>query len=201
MRQLAEQALRELTRQAPDFKLHSIDLVERPTGRVVIAVVTGDRQPFPSGVQQVEQWLQDRLGDPNVRLIVRLIQTEDFSKKGKRLVADEAYFRVMSEEEAQWQARLEQHAKRALEQLPHVSVVSLHAVKHPESWHVRAEVVGPQAPSPADIDTVQQTLQGVMEQPVEVVVWARSDVVVTNQRYLSHEAYTEAAIRHGQATK
>ena len=60
-------------------------------------------------------------------------------------------------------------------------------------WAVRAEVVGPRVPSPAEVRTLETTLQKLAGQPVTVSLWVRTEVVVTGQRYSSVKEQAEAA--------
>jgi hypothetical protein len=72
-------------------------------------------------------------------------------------------------------------------------VINLDAAKSEAGWAVRAEVVGPRVPSPAEVRTLETTLQKLAGQPVTVSLWARTEVVVTGQHYTSVKEYAEAA--------
>jgi hypothetical protein len=72
-------------------------------------------------------------------------------------------------------------------------VINIDAAKSETGWAVRAEVVGPLVPSPAEVRAIEKTLQKLAGQPVMVSLWARTEVVVTGQRYTSVKEYAEAA--------
>ena len=74
-------------------------------------------------------------------------------------------------------------------------MINVGAAKSEAGWGVRAEVVGPRVPSPAEVHTLETALQKLTEQPVTVSLWARTEVVVSGQRYTSVKDYAETVSR------
>jgi len=190
--QTAEQVIREVMINFPEVTLNDIELVTLPTGPVIVVSVQMPRMPLPVGIQRLEKLLQDRVGDPRTRLIIRVINSVDISSKG-RILLGQAHFGEQSTEEAALQEALEQAVQAGIEQIPNLFVNNIDAAKSETGWVVRAEVVGPRVPSPAEVHTLETALQKLAGQPVLVSLWARTEVVVTGQRYSSVKEQAEAA--------
>ncbi len=69
--QLAEQALREALEDRPAFSLRDFDLLQLAQGPLVIATIRSPRQISPGEVAQYEHKIQQRLQDPELRLLIR----------------------------------------------------------------------------------------------------------------------------------
>ena len=102
---------------------------------------------------------------------------------------------MKTEEQAALRETIEQAAQAGIEQIPNLFVINIDAAKSEAGWGVRAEVVGPRVPSPAEVRTLETALQKLAGQPVLVSLWARTEVVVTGQRYTSVKEQAEAASR------
>jgi uncharacterized hydrophobic protein (TIGR00271 family) len=197
--QTAEQVIREILINFPQVTLHDIELVTLPTGPVLVVSVQMPRAPLPVGIQRLEKMMQERVGDPRTRLVVRVINSVDISSKG-RILLGQAHFGTQSAEEVALQETLEQAAQAGIEQIPNLFVINLDAAKSEVGWAVRAEVVGPRVPSPTEVRTLETTLQKLAGQPVTVSVWARTEVVVTGQRYTSVKEYAETTANKNTQT-
>jgi uncharacterized hydrophobic protein (TIGR00271 family) len=192
--QTAEQVIREILINFPEITLNDIELVPLSTGPVLVVSVQMPRTPLPVSIQWLEKLLQERVGDPRTRLIIRVINSVDISSKG-RILLGQAHFGEQSAEEAALREALEQAAQAGIEQIPNLFVINIDAAKSEAGWAVRAEVVGPRVPSPAEVRTLETALQKLAGQPVTVSLWARTEVVVTGQRYSSVKEQAEAASR------
>jgi uncharacterized hydrophobic protein (TIGR00271 family) len=190
--QAAEQVIREILINFPEVTLNDVELVTLPTGPVLVVSVQMPRTPLPVSIQRLEKLLQERVGDPRTRLIIRVINSVDLSSKG-RILLGQAHFGEQSAEEAASREALEQAAQAGIEQIPNLFVINIDAAKSEAGWMVRAEVVGPRVPSPAEVRTLETALQKLAGQPVVVSLWARTEVVVTGQRYSSVKEQAEAA--------
>jgi hypothetical protein len=193
--QSAEQFVREIILDNfPEVTLNDIELVTLPTGPVIVVSVQMPRTPLPLGIQRLEKLLQERVGDPRARLVIRVINSVDISSKG-RILLGQAHFGEQSAEEVALREALEQAAQAGIERIPNLFVINVDAAKSEAGWGVRAEVVGPRVPSPAEVHTLETALQKLAEQPVTVSLWARTEVVVSGQRYTSVKDYAEAVSR------
>ena len=188
--QLAEQTVREILVALPNIMLIDIDLVRLPTRLVVVVTVESSRPPVPSEVRKAELAIQERLDDPNVRLLVRTISSIDISAKGRVLLGG-AHFGEQRWDVDMKQRTIEAKAKERIERLPNLFANSVDAVKEEEKWVLRAEVVGPRVLSVKEVRTIEQALEKDFGEPVELTVWARSEYVVTSHGYDSFDTYAE----------
>jgi hypothetical protein len=74
-----------------------------------------------------------------------------------------------------------------LEHIPNRFVTAIDAVRRESRWDVRAEVVAPKVPTPAEIRRSEQEVSKAVGEPVALTVRARTDVVVTGEQYQSVE--------------
>ncbi len=189
--QLAEQTVREWLASIPNMLLDTIDAVRLPSSTVFVVSIQSPRAPLPSEVQETEHQLQRRLGDPHARLLLRTIASSDTSSKG-RVLFGHAHFGERMPEVMASQSAIEQRARAAIEHSGTFFVTSLDAVPQGTGWAVRAEVVGPQVLTPQHIQHIEQTLSQESGQTVSLTVWARTDLIVTRQRYDSVDGYRAA---------
>jgi hypothetical protein len=61
--------------------------------------------------------------------------------------------------------------------------------------------VGPHPLTPTEIQRIESALRQETGQPVTLVVWAKTEVVVTRQRYDSVENYREATLARPESAE
>ena len=88
MTETAEQVLRELVSYRQAFELQDVQLVQLPTGPVIVATASGSRPPVSSQVKIAEETIRKRLNDPTATLLVRAATTSDITTKGRVLLGD-----------------------------------------------------------------------------------------------------------------
>ena len=153
--QQAEQVAREVVATRPDIVLKDVELVNLPTGPVLIASIESPRLPNPSRIARFEALLRERLGEQRVRVIVRAAESVDITSKG-RILFGGAHFGGTSEEEARRRRTIEETVRANLQGLPDTFVTAIDAVRQDSGWAVRAEVVGPRVLAPGDVHTVEE---------------------------------------------
>ena len=151
------QGVREMLAEYPNITLNDIDLINLPVGPVIMVTIQGPRTPLPSKVRWAEKVIQDRVGDPRVRLVVRTIESSELSSTGLVLFG-EAHFGLRSAEEIALQQKIEQQVKREIEKILNLFVPNADAVKRAQGWVVRAEVAGPRAPDPKELQAVNSSM-------------------------------------------
>lgn len=194
--QVAEQAIRDVLVDRPDIVLEDVSSTELPIGQVVIASIQTSRRPVAIQVQRVEALIRRRLGRNDVSLLVRSIDATDTTAKG-RVLLGHSHFSRLSEDDKALAGRLDQAARTQIEKDGTLFVTSLDAARLGERWAVRAEVVGPEVPSPALVKTIEDHLAKEAGAPVDLLLWARTDVVVSRSRYDSVERLVEERVRKG----
>ena len=180
--QQAEQVAREVAATRPEIALLDVDLVPLPTGPVLIVSIQTPRDPGPGAVARFEALLHERLGDPNLRVVVRRVDSTDVTAKG-RILYGAAHFGGVSDDEAERRQLVEETVRARIQAVPNLFVTAIDAVRAGSGWSVRAEVVAPRVPTPEEVRAVEQRAVQSLGEPVAVSLRARAEVVVTGKRY------------------
>jgi uncharacterized hydrophobic protein (TIGR00271 family) len=189
--QQAEQVAREVVATRPDIVLKDVDLVNLPTGPVLIASIDSARAPNPEQIARVEALLKERLGEEQVRVIVRVAESVDITSKG-RILFGEAHFGATSEDEARRRRETEETVRANLQGIPSTFVTAIDAIHGESGWAVRAEVVGPRVLTPEEVHGVEERAAKAIGAPVDLAVRARTDVLVTREKYRPVVGATQA---------
>jgi uncharacterized hydrophobic protein (TIGR00271 family) len=180
--QQAEQVAREVVATRPSIRLKDVELVNFPTGPVIVASIESSRPPQPSRIARFEDLLRERLGQQNVRVVVRVAESEDITSKG-RILFGEAHFGAASADETQRQRAVEDTVRANLQSLPNTFVTAVDAVRRESGWAVRAEVAAPRVLAPDDVRKVEERTAKAIGESVDLSVRARTDVLVTEKQY------------------
>jgi len=180
--QQAEQVAREVMATRPDIVLKDIELVNLPTGPVIVVSIQSARPPGPERVARFEALLRGRLAEPGVRVLARVNESVDITSKGRVLFGD-AHFGSFSAEQLRQQRTVEDTVRANLENLPNTFVTAIDAVPQGSGWSVRADVVAPRVLAPDDVHGVETRAAKLVAMPVDVLVRARTDVLVSGTAY------------------
>jgi uncharacterized hydrophobic protein (TIGR00271 family) len=180
--QQAEQVAREVASTRPHLHVIDVQIVELESRPVVVISLESTREPKTRDVARFEQMLQERLGEPSLRVVVRRSTTTDLTSKGPILLG-EAHFGAATPEEEARRAAAERVVRANLEAIPNMFAEAVDAVRRDGGWTVRAEVVGPRVLTPSEVRAVEVRSEKAVGAPVALVVWARAELQVTGQRY------------------
>lgn len=180
--QQAEQVAREVAPTRPDIRLRDIELVELPAGPVFVISIDSSRAPTAEDVARFESTLRERLGEPRLHVVVRKSLTTDVTSKG-RILLGSAHFGEGDADERARAAAVEQTVRAALQSVPDRFATAVDAVPDDGGWRVRAEVLGPRLPTPAEVRALEEQAARSAGAPVRISVWARAEAQVTAERY------------------
>ena len=180
--QQAEQVTREVASTRPNLHVADVQVVELEERPVVVILLESSREPKAKDVARFEKMLQERLGEPKLRVVVRRNTTTDLTSKGAILLGEAHFGAATPEEEARRDAA-EQAVRSAIEALPSQFAEAVDAVLRDGAWTVRAEVVGPRVLTPDEVRAVEARSAKALGVPVHLTVWARAELQVTAQRY------------------
>ena len=180
--QQAEQVAREQVAVRPDLNLKDVELVNLPTGPVIVVSLEGSRAPVPERIARFEALLRERLNDPRLRVVVRAADTVDMTSKG-RVLFGEAHFGAVSPEEAQQRRAVEEAIRADLQDLPNTFVTAVDAVRRGPAWAVRVDVVAPRVIAPGDVQGVEDRVAKAIGEPIDLSVRAQTDLLVTGAGY------------------
>lgn len=182
MLQQAEQVSREVAASRPGLRLQNVELVELAAGPVFVISIASSRTPNVEDVGRFESVLRERLGEPNAHVVVRKTLTTDFTAKG-RILLGSAHFAGTDEAGLARRDAVERTVRDARQATPDRFAAAVDAVEKDGAWHVRAEVVGPKLPTPADVRAVEARAADEVGSPVHLSLWARAEVQVDAERY------------------
>lgn len=185
--QEGEQVAREVIATRPQIVLKDVELVELATGPVLIFSIENPREPSAAGVAQFEANLRERIRHrPDVRVVVRTVDSTDTTAKG-RILFGEAHFGEVTPEQAEARASVERSVREGLERVPSTFVTAIDAIRREidgrEQWVVRAEAVGPRALTPKEVKDVEAASLAAVGSPVTVAVRTKADLMVTAGGY------------------
>jgi uncharacterized hydrophobic protein (TIGR00271 family) len=180
--QQAEQVAREVVATRPNIILKDVELVNFPSGPVIVVSIESSRAPQPDRIAQFEDLLRQRLGDESVRVSLRVAESVDITSKG-RVLFGEAHFGAASADETERQRRIEEAVQGNLESRPNTFVTAIDAVWRESEWAVRAEVVSPRVLTPEEVRSVEQRSAKTAREPLRLSVRARTDILITGTLY------------------
>ena len=180
--QQAEQVAREVAATRPDLVLKDIELVQLRSGPVIVIAIEGPHPPTSDEVARFEAPMRERLGEPALRVVMRQALSKDVTSKGRILFGD-AHFGTATTEEGEQRAAVERTVRAAVEELPNMFAPAVDAVRKGEGWLVRAEIVGPRVPTPAEVRVIERGTAKSLGESVTLSVWARTELKVTGEGY------------------
>ncbi|MFH1060165.1 MAG: DUF389 domain-containing protein [Pseudomonadota bacterium] len=190
--QLAEQALREILSDSPQYLLLDVDLLYIAGQPVVLASVQSSRALIPFEVAQAEERLRRRVGDPNLRLVARCQMATDITSQG-RILYGEAHFGPQPPGAGQ----VAESVRQAMRGLGDFYAVNLDPILRASGWQARGEVYGPRVLSKAEVARIEKEVAAKVGRPVKLYVWSKAELMVTRDEAVSQEDFTRQ--RLGQA--
>ena len=94
--------------------------------------------------------------------------------------------------------RIEQAVRRELGRFEDLFLVDVHFRIKDEPWRLLVEVVGPQTMTPADLTEIKKTVIKKTGRQLDIQVWFRNEVVVTEEGYRAYEEFIKEPLRENQ---
>lgn len=186
----AEQALREELANRPDLTLKEVELLDFPKGPAILAVIQGSRVLIPLEIQKFQKGLRDRLGDPQIQLLVRCMVTVDVDEKG-RILYGWAHLGAQSPEDRQLLARIEAAVREEFKKFSDIFLINVDAAPLNGSWGVRVEAAGARILPPKEVARLEKALSDKVKQKIKLYLKSRLEAMVTSRGYTSLEEFTK----------
>jgi uncharacterized hydrophobic protein (TIGR00271 family) len=197
--QLAEQALREVLASRPEIELLDVELMRFPSGPVVLATLQGPRVLIPSEVKEIQTFVQRRLQDSNIGLLVRCLVTVDVAETGRVLYGWSHFGRQTFQQHARME-EIKAAVKDTFQQFDDIFATNVDAApKQDDTWQVRVEVEGARVISPREAAYVEKQVAERVQRPVKIFFWSRPQAMVTPQGYDSVENFTRKRLEKTEA--
>lgn len=192
--QLAEQTLREILLNRPDLLLADVDLLQFPRGPVLLATLQGSRRLVPAEVKDMEKQVQQRLGDPNLRLLTRCLNTVDVDAQSRILYAW-THFGSQSPEKVALQARVQKAVAAELQKFPGLFVTNLDALREDDHWNVRVEAMGIQDITAKELARVEKEVSQQVRRDTRIYLWFRREAMVTGEGLTSVDDFIKRKMK------
>ncbi|MBC8417017.1 MAG: DUF389 domain-containing protein, partial [Desulfobacterales bacterium] len=198
--QIGEQVLREILEEYPGLSFDTLELVQLGKEPILLATIHGSRALIPFEVSQFQEAVRKRLGDTQVRLLIRSDDIVDVTSKG-RILYGMAHFNSYSPEEKALQGRLEREVRDQIMRIKDMHAPNVDAIGKNGKWSVRAEVVGPRVLRPSEIKSIGKKASRATNQDVTVHAWCRVELIVTESRSTSMEGFIKELVEKRQKKK
>ena len=173
--------------------LNNLDVVDLPHSAILIASIQSSRPLTPMEVERFEVAIQKRLGENNVRLLIRSDDLVDVSSKG-RILYGRAHFGNLSAEDEVNMKDLERNVKTEIMRYKDMFATNVDAVKRGEGWSVRAEVVGPRVFRPSEVKLIEGRVAKTTGKVVRLNLWCRVELMVNRNHFISIEDFTKEQV-------
>lgn len=187
--QVGEQAIRDLLVDRPDVILRDVSLAEMPVGPVLIVSIQSSREPAPVSLERVQQIIRERVGNPEVVLVVRTVESSDITATG-RVLYGAAHFADLPEEERHAAHAVKELVKTHIEAAGIYFAPSIDVVRFRDGWAARAQIVGPQIISPEHVRSVEDAVAAEAGVPLTLHALASTNVIVSGEGYDSVQHQT-----------
>jgi len=193
--QVTEQVLREMFEgyQSLHIDFVNLDLVELPHCAILIASIQSSRPLTPLEVERLERAIQERLGDKQVRLLIRSDDFVDLTSKG-RILYGKAHFGNFTAKEKVAQEDLERKVRTEITRFKDMFATNVDAEKMGEGWSVRAEVVGPRVLGPSEVKLIEKKVSMATDKEVSLYLWCRVELIVDRNHFISIEDFTREQV-------
>ncbi|WDI41994.1 DUF389 domain-containing protein [Bremerella sp. P1] len=189
---LASQVVREFFEDEPGFELTRIEYgISNNHEGVIVAYANSIRRLSKQEFGALESVLQERFNDPALHLFVSMNVASLQGRDGPQLV--------------EW-SNVQSAAPERAGELPGIREAIRIAVKHEtnnepirmhfnwtgDHWRALVEVFGGEGLSPSAVAKIRSELPEQLAQRVELLIWRKSDFVVTEEGYSDYDTLVDS---------
>lgn len=189
----SEQVILEQLSHWPKMRLVNTELIQIKRGTTILATVTGFRLLTDREITSIENKMREKLGNPNVNLIVRTLKTTISDHNGEMLYGW-IYYEDVDDANNKELVELEDRVKAKFESYDKLFPVNIHKKFVGEEINVLIEAVGTEPVTPEEIVKFELEISEETSRKVNIDVWYKSDAVITRDGYKSFEDYNELNI-------
>ena len=194
---LAEQVLWERFSHWPGFQVLGVDYREVPAGNFLWASIQCLYPPRARKVQRLESEIRERIGEPDVHLIINSSLPMLTGSHGKMLYEWTQAEEFTEANEAAME-QIEQAVRQEMERFKDLFLVNVHFRIKDEPWRILVEVVGPKAMKPEQLTEVRKAVIAKTGRELDMQVWFRNEVVVVEQGYQAYEDFIKEPLAENQ---
>jgi len=194
---LAEQVLWEEFSHWPGFQVQGVDYREVPAGKFVWASIQCLYPPRAQKVRRLESAIQERIGDPNVHVIINSAVPLLIGSRGKMLYEWTQIEELTDENEAAIE-QIDRAVREEIERLKDLFLVNIHYRIKDDPWRILVEVVGPQILKPEQLTKLKNEVMRKTGRELDMQIWFRSEAVVTEEGYQAYEEFIKEPLMENQ---
>ncbi len=186
----AEQIIREYTASQFGIVLLDVDVIEADEHPTIFASVLGIRKISGNEISILEESLQRALEKPNIRLMVRQVQFDLYSKNGMIRYQWAPLEYLLSDEQkgviTKARAYLEGHFKRQEE----VFLENINGSFVDDHYCFLLELTGKRFFSDEEVKVLEQKLSEETAGKVKIYAWSRPGIVAVSDGYAPYDEVT-----------
>lgn len=195
---LAEQVLWEEFSHWPGFQVQSVDYREGTAEKFLLASIQCLYPPGTRKVQRLETMIRERIGEPDVHVIINSSVPVLTGSRGK-ILYEWTQTEAFAEANIGAMEQIEQAVRSELERFEDLFLVDVHFRVKDEPWRLLVEVVGPKVLAPEDLAEIRKAVIEKTGRELDMQVWFRSEVVVAEDGYQAYEDFIQEPLRETQS--
>lgn len=194
---LAEQVIWEEFSHWPGFQVQGVDYREIPAGKFLLASIQCLYPPRASEVRRLESDIQERIGDPNVHVIISSAVSLLTGSRGK-ILYEWTQEKELTEVNETAIGQIDQAIREEFQRYKNLFLVNIHYRIKDESWRILVEVVGPQILLPEQLKIIKKAVIEKTGRELDMQVWFRSEAVVNEEGYQAYEDFIKEPLMENQ---
>ena len=190
---VAEQTIREYLASILGLYVEEINLITIREKPVILATVFGVRKLSPDEIKNIETRIWERVGDNNLQLVIRYIQTALHDRWGMSRY-EWIWIEDMSSEQESLLEKFDEFIHESFKN-SEFFVVNVDYTMREGIYLVLVELVGPRLFSQKELVDLRKKLSAIAKSEVKVYVRSRPEVVVTEDGYTSFDALKKKLLK------
>ncbi len=190
----AEQIIREYLTSQMGLHLHDIEMLHFEKAPFILATVGGIRKLSPEEIQNIETMIRDRVGDTSVRFVVRFVPMVFYNRNGA-IRYEWANLKIFTPEQESVLNEIRSAIKNEFSKSSDFFLTNLNSTIIENTYYFFPEVAGMRLFSQNDLQLLKQKLSETFNTPMEIYVWSKPGVVVTQHGYKSYDDHAGEMLR------
>jgi hypothetical protein len=180
-----------IDKEVPGYDLDDLKILQLDERTVVLASIRGIIVPTQESIMELESILRERLEDPKLTLVVRLIESSLYTRAGPYRLEISGLLPLSAEEQSTANG-LSEFLRNQLEETPGLFITGINYNLIEDAYHFVIEAAGLNPLAPETVAELERRAEEESGSPVELYVSFKPGAVVTPQGY---EPYSVTARR------
>jgi hypothetical protein len=194
---LAEQVLWEEFSHWPGFQVQGVDYREVPAGKFIWVSIQCLYPPQAGKVGRLESAIRERIGDPDIHVIINSAVPLLTGSRGKMLYEWTQTEEITDENETAIE-QIDRAVREEIEMVKDLFLVNIHYRIKRDPWRILIEVVGLQILKPEQLTKIKKEVMRKTGRELDMQIWFRSEAVVTEEGYQAYEDFIKEPLMKNQ---